>query len=221
MIKGLTPKTEAVFLSISKSDFIKEFVLVGGSALSLQLHARYSENLDFMRWKKFENEQPEIPWKSFETELSDLGLGQVKTNLLGFDQVIFFVSDVKLSFYFRNSFPPEGLAPVPFTGNICIADIASIGVMKIEVMLRRSVFRDYYDLFSILKNGCDIHSLIKKAANYSGHSLKTKNIISMLSNGKQFVSEASFSHLNLVYDVSCKEIEKFINSAFLSTAKQL
>jgi len=219
MNKGLTPKTEEVFLSISKLDFIKEFVLVGGSALSLQLHARYSEDLDFMKWKKFKNEQPEIPWKSIETELSDLGLGQVKTNLLGFDQVIFFVSDVKLSFYFRNSFPPEGLISVPFTGNISIADVASIGVMKVEVMLRRSVFRDYYDLFSILKNGYDIHSLIKKAANYSGHSLKTKNIISMLSNGKHFVADAGFSRLNPVYDVSCKEIEDFINSSFLLSAK--
>ena len=53
MNKGLTPKTEEVLLSISKLDFIKEFILVGGSALSLQLHARYSEDLDFMRWKKF------------------------------------------------------------------------------------------------------------------------------------------------------------------------
>jgi len=215
MIKGLTPNTEEVFLSISKLDFVKEFILVGGSALSLQLHARYSENLDFMRWKKFKNERPEISWKSIETELSDLGLGQVKTNLLGFDQVIFIVSDVKLSFYFRNSFPPEELEAIPFTGNINIADIASIGVMKIEVMLRRSVFRDYYDLFSILKNGYDIHSLIKKAANYSGHSLKTKNIISMLSNGKHFSAEADFSRLNPIYDVSCREIEDFIKSAFL------
>ena len=215
MIKGLTPKTEEVFLSISKLDFIKEFILVGGTALSLQLHARYSVDLDFMRWKKFKNERPVISWKSIESELSDLGFGQVKTNLIGFDQVIFLVSDVKLSFYFRNSFPPEGLVAIPFTGNINIADVASIGVMKIEVMLRRSVFRDYYDLFSILKNGYDIHSLIKKAANYSGHSLKTKNIISLLSNGKQFVSDAGFNHLNPVYDVSCKEIEDFIKSAFI------
>ena len=59
--------------------------------------------------------------------------------------------------------------------------------------------------------------LIKKAANYSGHALKTKNIISLLSKGQQFVKDERFKHLNPFYDVSYQEIEDFIKSEFLRT----
>lgn len=217
MIKGITPQTEKVLSALSKLELMKDYVLVGGTALSIQLHTRISEDLDFMKWKTMKNERPEIPWVYIENALSQLGLGQVKTDLVDFNQVIFFVDGVKLSFYFRNSLPPEGLKVIPCTGNIYMADTSSIGVMKIEVMLRRSVFRDYYDLYSILKQGDDIHLLIKKAANYSGHALKTKNIISLLSKGQQFVKDERFKHLNPFYDVSYQEIEDFIKSEFLRT----
>ena len=41
--KGLAPHTGKIFEGISKLECIKPFVLVGGTALSLQLHTRQSE----------------------------------------------------------------------------------------------------------------------------------------------------------------------------------
>ena len=35
--------------------------------------------------------------------------------------------------------------------------------MKMEVMLRRSNFRDYYDIYSILKSGVPINDLVSLA----------------------------------------------------------
>lgn len=49
--------------------------------------------------------------------------------------------------------------PLEFLNNLKIADIKSIGAMKMEVMLRRSNFRDYYDIYSILKSRTIIHDL--------------------------------------------------------------
>ena len=54
--------------------------------------------------------------------------------------------------------------------------------MKMEVMMRRSNFRDYYDIYSILKTGIPIWEMITIAQDYSGHRLKTKNILAILTN---------------------------------------
>ena len=51
-MKGLTDKTYQIFESVSKMESIKPYVLVGGTALNLQIGARESEDLDFMRWKQ-------------------------------------------------------------------------------------------------------------------------------------------------------------------------
>jgi len=210
MIKGVTSKTGEVFEALSNLDIIKDYVLVGGTALSLQLNTRLSEDLDFMKWKKTKNDNPEIPWAKINKELSNLGFGKVKVEVLGFEQVLFEVADVKLSFYFRDSYSPKGLQRVPFHNNVDVADIDSIGVMKIDAMLRRNSFRDYYDLYSILKNGADINDLLDKANDYSGRVTKRTNLISIISNGDKFFRDKGFEKLNPIYNISNEEIENFI-----------
>lgn len=48
---------------------------------------------------------------------------------------------------------------IPYQNNLYIADMESIGAMKMEAMLRRSKFRDYYDIYSILKEGKDLKKI--------------------------------------------------------------
>ena len=50
-MKGLAPHTLQVFEAVSKLDCIKSYLLVGGTALSLQMGTRQSEDLDFMKWR--------------------------------------------------------------------------------------------------------------------------------------------------------------------------
>ncbi len=50
-MNGLAPKTSELFEAVSRLECIKPFVLVGGTALSLQLNHRQSEDLDFMKWR--------------------------------------------------------------------------------------------------------------------------------------------------------------------------
>ena len=47
-MKGLAPHTQQIFEAVSKLDCIKPYLLVGGTALSLQIGTRQSEDLDFM-----------------------------------------------------------------------------------------------------------------------------------------------------------------------------
>lgn len=209
-MKGLAVHTEKIFDSISELESIKEYVLIGGTALSMQLGHRLSEDLDFCKWKKSKNDREEVAWYSIEKELNKIGTIQSK-DLIDFNQANFVVNDVKLSFYANNlSKQPVGSIILPYRKNIRLMDIKTIGVMKIEVMLRRSAFRDYYDLYAILKEGIQFSELIEGALKYSGHKLKTKDVLAMLSNGERFTKDNGFENLDPRYQITTSQIQEYM-----------
>ena len=59
-MNGLAPHTEKIFKEISLLECVKNYMLMGGTALSLQLNHRHSEDLDFCRWHKTKNERLEV-----------------------------------------------------------------------------------------------------------------------------------------------------------------
>ena len=60
--KSLAPHTGKIFEIISRLECIKPYTLVGGTALSLQIEKRQSEDLDFMKWQQKKNEKCEVDW---------------------------------------------------------------------------------------------------------------------------------------------------------------
>ena len=104
---------------------------------------------------------------------------------------------------------------IPFLNNLHIADMESIGAMKMEAMLRRSKFRDYYDIYSILKEGKDLQKMIDAALEHSGHKLRTRGLLAMLTNGSRFIKEKGFEELLPVYEVSPYEIQEYIKQKLL------
>lgn len=131
---GLALKTEKLFDSVSKLDCLKPYVLAGGTALSLQLNHRQSEDLDFMKWRTTKSEKMEVDWYNIEKQLSSIGNVQ-KRDLLDIDHVEFYVSDVKFSFYACDKYSPV-TCPIDFHNNIKLADMMSIMAMKMETMLQ-------------------------------------------------------------------------------------
>lgn len=212
-MKGLALHTESVFEDVSKLECIKPYVLVGGTALSLQIGTRLSEDLDFMRWRTHRTEKMEVEWYQIEKELSRLGEVENR-NILDIDHVEFHVAGVKFSFYACDKHSPVK-TPIAFLNNLKLADVEAIGAMKMEVMLRRSNFRDYYDIYSILKSGVPIKDLVSSALTYSGHKLKSKNLLAMLTNGSRFTRDAHFEQMQPQYTVSEIEIENYIKACLL------
>lgn len=212
-MKGLAPHTKQVFEAVSRLDCIKPYLLVGGTALSLQIENRQSEDLDFMKWRTSKAEKMEVAWYQIEKELTMIGDIQHK-DILDIDHVEYLVSGVKFSFYACPKYSPVSES-VDYLNNLKLADVKSIGAMKMEVMLRRSNFRDYYDIYSILKHGVPVNDLISLALSYSGHKLKSKNLLAILTNGNRFTRDARFEQLEPVYDVTALEIEEFIKSSLL------
>lgn len=211
MDKALVEKTKKVLESISAMESIRPYVLVGGTALAMQIGHRLSEDLDFMRWQTHKTERMEIDISSIQKELASLH--SIETlNILEFNHIEFFIDGgVKLSFYApqkRNQF----LKTVPYKNNLVLADINSIASLKMETMMRRTVFRDYYDLYCILnkKSPEEIRSIINNALKYSGHQLKSKNLLGMLVNADRFKYDSSFHQLEPEYNVTAKDIEGFM-----------
>lgn len=208
---SLAPHTGRLIKSVSRLDCIKPFVLVGGTALSIQLKTRQSEDLDFMRWQQGKSDTLDIGWPAIQRELETIGKVE-DVQMAGFDQVLFIVDGVKISFYAAPRKRIPSMLEVPYLNNIRLADVESIGVMKMEAMMRRSKFRDYYDIYSILKSGIDIHKLIPMALEHSGHRLKTKGLMAMLTNGDLFRKDEQFAQLQPVYDVTARDIEDYIKT---------
>ncbi len=211
---SFAPQTGRLIEAVSKLECIKPFVLVGGTALSIQLKTRQSEDLDFMRWKQSKDDTLDINWPELQRELETVGHVQ-DVQVSGFDQVLFVVEGVKISFYAAPRKRIPTMQEVPYMNNIRMADVESIGIMKMEAMMRRSKFRDYYDIYSILRYGADIHKLIPLALEHSGHKLKTKGLMAMLTNGELFRKDESFAQLNPIYDVSAADIENYIKELLM------
>jgi hypothetical protein len=151
---GLAKHTEKIFNRVSELSCLKPYTLIGGTALSLQLGMRESEDLDFCIWSKnLRIDKPTVDWPFIEKELGTIGAIAVR-DVLGFDQVNFVVDGVKISFIAKQRNPSPVKSPVTILNNVIAADIISIGAMKVELILRRSDFRDYYDIYSILSMGC-------------------------------------------------------------------
>lgn len=211
---GLAPHTGIIFDKISQLECIKSYILVGGTALSLQIGKRQSEDLDFMKWRTSKSEKMEVDWPGIKKELETIAPIE-HMNLMDIDHVEFIVAGVKVSFYASPRYSPVS-QPVLIQDNLYAADLLSIGAMKMEVMMRRSNFRDYYDIYSLLQYGINFHSMVDLALKYSGHLLHTKNLYSMLTNGARFMADANFSHLQPKYQVSVKEIEDYLREVINS-----
>ena len=177
----------------------------------LQLNARQSEDLDFMRWKQGPKDKLEVGWPNIKKELCTIGTIESE-DILGFDHVVFVVNGVKLSFYAAPRKQLSTMQPIAFRNNLRIADVHTIGALKMEVMLRRAKFRDYYDLYSILKSGIDIQDLIPLALEHSDHKLKQKNLLAMITNGDFFCRDSQFEKLSPIYDVTPTDIQEYIKA---------
>ena len=213
-MNGLAPHTSELFERISLLECIKPFVLVGGTALSLQLNLRQSEDLDLMRWKQSPKDKLDVGISTIKHELETVG--HIDAMDIGdFNFVEFVVEGVKLSFYAAPRKQITSMQVIRYLNNLQLADIKSIGAMKMEAMLRRSKFRDYYDIYSILKQGVDFNEMIELALEHSGYLLKRKNLLAMLTNGERFRKDKAFLSLNPVYDVSAYDIQEYIKAKLL------
>ena len=214
-MNGLAPHTEKIFERISLLECVKNYVLMGGTALALQLKHRQSEDLDFCRWHKTKNERLEVDWHIIQQQLATIG--ETKVVLLESTQCDFLVEGVRITFLADNKFKqPVGLKKIHYLNNIYLTDIESIAVMKMEVMTHRTVFRDYYYMYSILKDGILLGDILEKTGKYTSHNLRTRDMLSLLLNAQKPPFDTNFAAMSPIYNISFNEMKQF----FVEKAKE-
>ncbi len=164
-----------------------------------------------MSWRSAKSEQRQVDWPQIKKELETIGTVE-KCDILDFDHVEFVVSGVKISFYANPNYSPLR-EEIVYMNNIRLADLLSIGAMKMEVMLRRSKFRDYYDIYSLIEAGINVTDMVNLALKYSGHKLKSKNLLAMLTRSERFRPDSNFSALNPLYQITPGDIEARLRDA--------
>lgn len=145
---GLSKATQTNLESLTKTNFVKEYYLAGGTALSLHLGHRFSNDLDFF------SQTPAKP-ETIINELNPLGNLEVFQNDEGtFNGVL---NKVKLSFFV---YPYPLLFPRQCFNKIAVADPLDIACMKIDAISTRGKKRDFIDLYLICKKMKPLRELL-------------------------------------------------------------
>ena len=209
IIPGLTPATREVFDRVSELDCIKNLFLCGGTGQSLQMNHRLSEDLDF-ELLGLRRDRPALNFREILGEIKRV-FPDAKEEILGEDHFLVYINwgKVKLSFY-----RPENPVKTMKTGwqykNLKAPTLQELLGMKIYAICLRNVFRDYYDIFCLLKAGCDLNEGIRYASHLSRHSIRSKTMYSRLLAPQLFHKDEDFPKMSPRYDVSAEQIRDHI-----------
>jgi len=144
--EAITPERKKIF---DKLKNFPEFYLVGGTGLAMQLGHRISIDFD-MFWKK------DIPQNLLRKIRRIFEGSKIRVKVNHSEQLSVDIDGVKVDFV---KYPyPLILKPIKYQG-INILKIPEIAAMKAQTLGQRITYKDYIDLYFILKN--KIVSIVK------------------------------------------------------------
>ncbi len=147
----LTPGQKAVF---AKLLLLKQIgILAGGTALAFQLRHRRSFDFDIFTPKN-------IP-ADFTKEIKKIFGERIEILKESETELTFYTpAKVKITFF---HYPFKSLYPIIRTASIPIFDWREIAADKAYTLGRRPIYRDYVDLFFIIKKGYKLKNIISDA----------------------------------------------------------
>lgn len=141
-----------------------EFVLYGGTALALQLAHRQSEDFDFFSNISFSGNAllSKVPYlKGAAVLQQDSNTLTCAVNRSGEIKVSFF-GDLKLK-KVREPLRAEGI-------QLKVASMLDIAATKLGLIQQRPYYRDYFDLYTLLKAGISLTEGLSAAQTVYGES---------------------------------------------------
>ncbi|MFC1826074.1 nucleotidyl transferase AbiEii/AbiGii toxin family protein [Thermodesulfobacteriota bacterium] len=157
--------SEQVALAEKLFPGMKDFYLAGGTALALQLGHRRSIDFDLASYNQINPHDLERKLIKNNLEI------QTVFTATG-DELSVIINNTKVTFFY---FPFN----VPHTikwkrGRIELPGIIELGAMKAYALGRRNMWKDYVDLYFILKFRLDIGNLIEKSNEIFGNHFNSK-----------------------------------------------
>jgi hypothetical protein len=165
--KEILKKKQTSLLPLIK-DFNK-FYLVGGTAIALYIGHRESIDFDLFTFDKLENS--DIRNKIVKKYKIDKVV--VDKN----DEYTVFVDGVKITFL---HYPFKINPSYKFEDIIKIPDLLTLSAMKAYALGRRVKWKDYVDLYFVLKNHYSLNDIIKKGKSIFGTEFNEKLFRSQL-----------------------------------------
>ncbi len=149
-LKCLLPKTQKLLLKIiDKCNFLDKYVLVDGSALAMHLCHRKSEDLDFFTYEDSFDKKKIYDFLKYFEQKEILN----ETN----EQVDLLLDGVKVTF-FNTAW--SFLKP-KVKSQFNLASLEQISAMKINVLFLRAKYRDYYDIYFLVKKSMSLIRLFE------------------------------------------------------------
>ncbi|MBO4571363.1 MAG: nucleotidyl transferase AbiEii/AbiGii toxin family protein [Bacteroidales bacterium] len=210
-ITGLTPATQEVFEQVSQLDCIKDLFLCGGTGQSLQMNHRLSEDLDF-ELIGLRKERPELDFGAILGEIK-LKFPDAREEIMGEDHFLVFINEgrVKLSF-FRPENPVKTMKVGWQHNNLKIPTLQELLGMKVYAICVRTVFRDYYDIYCLLKAGCNLTEAVSYASYLFRHTIRSKAMYTKLLSPQLFRKDEDFQRMSPAEDVSPETIRDYIKT---------
>lgn len=184
--------------------FSKDFGLVGGTAVALHLGHRRSIDFDLFSGKKFGNQS------ILNKILKRWKYDEIIVNKL--DELTLIIKAVKFTF-FRYSFPVD--YSENFEGMIIMPDLLTLAAMKAFALGQRAKWKDYVDLYFIIKDHFSIDQISEKGKQLFGGGLNEKLFRSQLAYFEKMDYREPVEFLP-GFEVSDKEIKKSLVEFSLS-----
>jgi len=132
--------------------FKSKFYLVGGTAIALQIGHRESIDFDLFTEKNFSTT---LIHKKISSNFK-----QFKLLHKSDDQVHYIINGVKITFF---QYPYKIIPSVKFDKVILLPDLLTLSAMKAFALGRRAKWKDYVDLYFLLKNYFSLSEISEKA----------------------------------------------------------
>lgn len=144
--------------------FSNDYYLVGGTAIALHIGHRRSIDFDLFT-------EGDIKRKSIRNMIKKSGFVVEKLLYEAFDQIHLIVNSVKITFF---SFPQVIIHPIDFDGIIGIPTLLDLAAMKTYALGGRAKWKDYVDLYFILKDHHSLAEISIRAADIFGSYFNEK-----------------------------------------------
>jgi len=173
----LPKNTKAVFDYFCEEQLLQNFTLIGGTAMSLQVGHRLSEDLDFWLPSK-ELNKAEISSiirnaqnQGFNAELAMSGDKLIAAKINGIDVLLYSqdykINEVKVTFFARNDVPYQYFNQFDRLKNsevsFGIMGLDGLFAMKSHVIHQRTKSRDLFDLHYFLNHGYTLEDIFRAA----------------------------------------------------------
>ncbi len=183
--------------------FNKEFYLVGGTAVALQIGHRYSIDFDLFTYNN-------IKRKSIKNLLEKNNFSIQNVLFEDSIQLHCIINHVKVTFF---QFPYKIKAEINFKNIIKIPDLLTLSAMKAFALGSRGKWKDYVDLFFILKNYLSFEQISASAKLIFGEAFNEKLFKQQLTyfDDVSFMEEVEY----LSNPISENEIKEFLTEIAL------